>query len=440
MERTHRGLRLLLAVALVGLIAPAQAGGQEASGTLLFGSFGGNAYGTKANAITGDVATKLGRSAYVTSGCNGTGGKVRSNTVDTVDAGKAAKVEQIFTTAYTKKTATDGVARHTSKVEGVRLLGGRVSADGVLGVARTTATATTAKSNTRGSKFINLVIDGDPVASKPAEGQRFKLPGLGYIELKDVDRGGNGTYRSTIAVNMITVVVKENNRYDLPIGARIVIAHAESRFKREEPVGVVSGAAFAAGGTSQVSDVENRLGRAAAVYLPCEGTNGKVLSNNVESIDSRAPDGKVLIAAETGRSTTQGQVSAAQTLALTTSDLVNMNLLDGAITADKVTSVARAVVDSTGGSASADGSHFEGLGIGGTPVPASPPPNTRVELPGIGYVILNEQKLQSSPTGASAKVVMVHVFVDTAGNGLGLPAGTELIIASARSAAEPFNN
>lgn len=440
MERTRRGLGLLLAVALVGLVAPLNAVAQEAAGAQLFGSFGGNAYGTKASANTGDVATKLGRSAYVTSGCNGTGGRVRSNTVDTVDAGKAAKAQQIYTTAYTNKTATTGVARHTSKVEGVRLLGPRVSADAVKAVARTNATATTATSNTRGSRFINLVVDGNPVASRPAEGQRIKLEGLGYLQLKDVVRGGNGTDKSTISVNMITVVVKENNRFDLPIGARIVIGHAESRFKRVEPVGVVNGAGFAAGGTSQVSEVENRLGRAAAVYLPCEGTNGRVLSNTVESIDARSPEGKVLIAAETGRSTTMGEVTDAQTLAVTTSDLVNLNLLDGAITADRVTSVARAVVDSTGGTASADGSHFEGLELGGAPFAASPPPNTRVELPGIGYVILNEQNLQSGPTRASAKVVMLHVFIDAENNALGLPVGTELIVASARSAAEPFNN
>ena len=438
MERTRFGMRLVLATALLCLVAPVGAVAQETSDGLLYGSFGGNAYGSKANAIAGDVAARLGRSAYVTSGCAGTGGEVRSNTVDTVDAGKAAKAQQIFTTAYTNKTATSGIVKHTSKVEGVRLLGGRVTADGVLAVARTTADRTSARSNTRGSKFINLVVDGEPVVSRPAANQKMMLPGLGYFELESVALTGDGVNRSGISVNMLTVVVKENNRFDLPIGAKIVIAHAESRFKRQEPIAVVSGAGFATAGTSQVAEVENRLGRSAAVYLPCEGTNGRVLSNNIEALNITNPgDGKTILSLETGRTTTKGTVSEAQTLALTTSDIVNLNLLDGAITADRVTSLARATVDSSGGAATADGSRFEGLALGGTPLQASPPPNTRVELPGIGYVILNEQKLESGPTSAKARVIMLHVFIDTE-NSLGLPVGTEIMVASARSAADPF--
>ncbi len=437
MERTRTALRLVLAVSLLGLIAPVSASAQESSGEQLFGSFGGNAFGTYANAITGDVATKLGRSAYITSGCNGTGGRVRSDTVDTVDAGGAAKAQQIYNTAYTNKTASDGVARHTSKVEGVRLLGGRVSADAVKAVARTKADSSTARSNTRGSRFIDLTIDGTPVASRPARNERMKLPGIGYIVLKKVERRGNGVYSSAISVNMITIVVKESNRFDLPVGAKIVVAHAASRFKRHEPVAVVDGAGFAAFAISQADKVENKVGRAASIYLPCRGTNGKVLSNNVQSLKATAPDGRTIVAAETGRTTTMGTVAKSETLAVTTSDLINANLLDGAITADRVTAFAKATYDSTGGSASANGSNFEGLELAGTPFQASPPPNTRVPLPGLGYVILNEQKLRSGPTGASARVIMLHVFIDTE-NSFGLPVGTEIIVSSARSAAKAF--
>jgi hypothetical protein len=438
MERARKGLGLLLAVALVGLAAPITAVAEETSGDTLFGSFGGNAFGSYANATAGNVATKLGRSAYITSGCDGTGGKVRSNTVDTVKAGKTAKAEQIYNTAYTKKTSSDGVARHTSKVEGVRLLRGRISADAVKAVARTRADKDRAWSNTRGSKFVNLTVDGTPVASRPAKNERMKLPGIGHIVLKSVKRSGNGVYKSAIKVNMITIVVKESNRFDLPVGAKIVVAHAASRFKRQEPVAVVDGAGFAALAKSDAAKVENKVGRAAAIYLPCHGTNGKVLSNTVHSLMVHGQDNSVVLSSETGKSTTTGDLTTdVGTLALTTSKVRNVSLFDGMITAQKVRTVAKAVFAATG-EASSEGTYLDQLRVAGVPIPTSIPPNTRVDLPGIGYVIVKEEKLVSTATLASARVIGLHVFINTA-NSYGLPVGTEIIVSSAWAVARPFN-
>jgi hypothetical protein len=436
MDRTRRLLRLVLATALLGVIAPAGTAHAAATGDLLFGSFGGNAYGTKASVITGDIATKLGRSAYITSGCDGTGGVVKSNTVDTVDAGPAAKAQQIYTTAFSDKTATTGVVRHTAKVEGVRLLGGRVKADAVKAVARTRADETTARSDAHGSKFVDLVVDGEQIAS-PKANTKIKLRGIGFLKFKSVERSGDGEDSSGISLDMLRVVVKKDNRFDLPIGAEIVVAHAASKFRRVEPAAVVDGNAFAASATSQVGEVENRVGRAAAIYLGCRGTEGKVLSNNVELLD--APG---LVVSGTGRTTAEGDVTSTPTYAKTTARLQDVNLLGGLITADVVKAVARTTWEpATGGIASAAGSKFVNLSVLDVPFAVTPPPNTEVLLPGIGHVVLNEQKLSSDgdATGATAKVIMIHVFVDEVDNALGLPAGTELTIASAKSAVHPFN-
>ncbi len=70
---------LALVALLVGSVGTAQAA------TSLKGSFGGEAFGTYANATAGKAATTLGRSAYIACGCLGTGGVTRSNTVNTVD-------------------------------------------------------------------------------------------------------------------------------------------------------------------------------------------------------------------------------------------------------------------------------------------------------------------------------------------------------------------
>src|SRR4051794_41736663 len=74
-----------LAVALGAGAAPAAAAG-------LKGSFHGNAYGTAANAKAGQVATELGRNAFLPCPCRGTNGKVLTNTIENLAAGDSGKV------------------------------------------------------------------------------------------------------------------------------------------------------------------------------------------------------------------------------------------------------------------------------------------------------------------------------------------------------------
>jgi hypothetical protein len=434
--RYRRPAGLALIWTLLGsLVAAIPTTGLAATG--MKGSFSGAAYGSYANATAGDVATRLGRSAYIASGCEGTGGEERSNTVDSVDAGEAATLENIYNTAYTNKNASSGIARHTSKVEGVSLLDGQVSADTVLAVTRTRADTNSARSDIDGSRFVDLTINGQPIGSNPSQGRRINLDGLGYVILKQVERGGDGRNSSSVALNMITVVVTDENRFGLPIGSKIVIAHARSEFHRREPTAVVGGMGFAALSNSSAQDLENRVGRAAVVYLPCRGTDGKVLSNNIHSMTVTRPSGEVILSSETGRSTTTGGPTEDGALALTTNRLRNVSLFDGQIRAEKVKAVAEAVVGRDGARASTDESRLENLSVLGVPVPTSVPPNTRIDLPGIGYVILKEQSLDTSSGAAKARINMIHVVVDRE-NSYGVPAGSHLILSSARSSAKDF--
>ena len=76
------------------------------------------------------------------------------------------------------------------------------------------------------------------------------------------------------------------------------------------------------------------------------------------------------------------------------------------------------------------GSVFTNLAVNGVPVAIGdymPAPNTRVDLPGVGYAVLNEQ----FPSGASGIMVnMIHVVLQDALTGLTLG---EIIVASASS-------
>jgi hypothetical protein len=75
---------------------------------------------------------------------------------------------------------------------------------------------------------------------------------------------------------------------------------------------------------------------------------------------------------------------------------------------------------------------------------ADPPPNTVVEIPGLGFVILNEQFCDNGAdpaagcgdgTGHAGLTVRAIHLVVTRENALGVPLGTEVIISEAYSAA-----
>jgi hypothetical protein len=119
-----------------------------------------------------------------------------------------------------------------------------------------------------------------------------------------------------------------------------------------------------------------------------------------------------------------------------TSTVQAVSLLGGAITAKGVHAVATSTANSHNASSNADGSSFVGLVVLGVPVHVTPPPNTMVRLPGIGYVVLNEQITPNSdPSKTSITVNMVHVHV-TMHNSLGLRVGTEIIVGHAETRLE----
>jgi hypothetical protein len=113
-------------------------------------------------------------------------------------------------------------------------------------------------------------------------------------------------------------------------------------------------------------------------------------------------------------------------------DVVSVNLLGGLITAQEIKSVSTTSLDTNGFHLSAAGSTFTNLTVLGLPYNNTPAPNTRVDLPLIGYVVLNEQTSFTNNSEADLTVNMLHVYV-TLDNLLGIPVGTEVVLASAQS-------
>jgi len=97
--------------------------------------------------------------------------------------------------------------------------------------------------------------------------------------------------------------------------------------------------------------------------------------------------------------------------AVSSATLGAVQLLNGLITTDGVVAIASSTVGDNAVGSNAEGSSLSNLVVGGTEV-SDPAPNTRMSLPGVGYVILNEQR----PTGdgvttSGLTVNMIHVVL-----------------------------
>jgi hypothetical protein len=136
---------------------------------------------------------------------------------------------------------------------------------------------------------------------------------------------------------------------------------------------------------------------------------------------------------------TTGAVDNPTSSAQSTSELENVSVLNALITADVVTAIASSYRNASGAASNADGSGFVNLYVNGVAVTTDVAPNTRVDLPGVGYVVLNEvQRTGDGVSSSGITVNMIHVFLQSQScTPLGcLPAVTtgEIIVGSAKSA------
>jgi hypothetical protein len=214
------------------------------------------------------------------------------------------------------------------------------------------------------------------------------------------------------------------------VGARIVVAHAVSGFSRTTVQDFVGGQAYAAAANAAVgSAIQNRIGKAALVTIGCEGTGGKTLSNNVQALSA----GNVLRAG-TGVTTAFGGPASGGggTVARTTARVENASLLGGLISFAAITAAAEDRFNGGVHARSAAGTQILGLRVLGLTVSASVAPNTRINLPALGYVIVNERKFPAPAANGLTQVNGLRIVVTTA-NTLGLPVGSEIVVAHAEA-------
>ena len=177
----------------------------------------------------------------------------------------------------------------------------------------------------------------------------------------------------------------------------------------------VSGQALGAAVRTLVTNLQS-----GQVTLP---SGGGFVATDVDALS--APEVRV----DALTTMTSGAMDMQASTAQSTAHLANVNVLNGLITAETVIAATSSWVSGAAGW-NAEGSSFTNLAVNGVPLGTGdylPAPNTRVNLPGVGYVVLNEQ-IASGAAGIT--VNMIHVVLQNALTGL---TTGEIIVASSSS-------
>lgn len=107
-----------------------------------------------------------------------------------------------------------------------------------------------------------------------------------------------------------------------------------------------------------------------------------------------------------------------------------------------IRSEASSLATSVGSTSNSAGTQFLGLSVFGIPIAGTPAPNTTLVLPGIGFIVLNEQFCDNGGVASGTctgkphsgiTVRALRVVVTVANNILGLNPGVELVVAEAHA-------
>lgn len=126
-------------------------------------------------------------------------------------------------------------------------------------------------------------------------------------------------------------------------------------------------------------------------------------------------------------------VSSSAQSAQAVSNTATISLLGGLISAQAIKAVSTTTVNSNGVmGVTSSGSSFNNLVILGHVYNGAVPANTRIVLPLLGYVVLNEQTSNVGNSIANLTVNMIHIHI-TGINLLGLQVGTDIVVSNASS-------
>ena len=160
--------------------------------------------------------------------------------------------------------------------------------------------------------------------------------------------------------------------------------------------------------------------------LPCTSQTGVTHTNSIASVTIPP------LLTRDGHDRAASQATPGGPASVSKATTQGASALGGLVTATAVQSVSTTTEHAPGSfSTSAAGTKFVGLVVAGTAISGTPAPNTKINLPGVGYVILNQQVSTVTKTGASLTVIAIHVVVTKPSPAA--PAGTQIVVSFAQS-------
>jgi hypothetical protein len=201
-------------------------------------------------------------------------------------------------------------------------------------------------------------------------------------------------FRRTHAFGLVTAVAIAGS----------VFAQAPAAFAKALETGYQASAY----GTQVNVDSIVQSGRSALSILGCGAQAGVTRTNTVAAVSAQPA-----LSSGTINTSAASQSTAAAVDSTASSNVQSVSLLNGLVSASAVTSVSTTSKDKSTGAfgVSAAGTQFAGLSVAGVPISGTPPANTKLTLPGVGYVVLNQQAPNIGRRSAHMTVIGIHVVV-----------------------------
>jgi uncharacterized repeat protein (TIGR01451 family) len=378
--------------------------------------------------------------------------------------GSVANVGLLTTTSTSEVSGSPPQADNlsTAQTASVKLLnnavtGPLVSADLVRASAEATADGASASTSSAGSEIKGLKIQGVAINTVTPNETINLVPQLlglnvvtGYVKIDEevpsistpvAGQLSGGTYAANLTVNMIHVHLSLQPLLGQSAVVDIIVSQATAHADfPQTPVcagahpQAVSGHAFIASESTDPTLVSVLSG-----YVAIAPTGGSA-SQHLDAFDvSPLASGS---AADTASSGTLGASSsdAKSSAAIVKGVCVLLSAGKCVISADAITSDSASTAGGGAASSNDTGTTFVNLVVNGTPIGGTPPPNTTITLPNIGFVVLNEQTCDggsaathtcTGTTHSGLTVRAIHVVVTK--NALGLLPGVDVIVSEAHS-------
>jgi hypothetical protein len=406
----RRALAALTSLVVAGGIAVALPMSAEA---VTYRAYGASTYGTSAK--FGNILT-LGRTANQPM-CTTRPGTIRENKTAGADLKQLGKVGAQTTRVESKQSGSTQTTIATSTTAGVNLLSGLITASAIEAKATVTKTAS-GYTRIGSTRLVGLKVAGVTINANPAANTKIALPlGVGTLIINEQGKTSDfGNY--TQGTNGLRLLLNQGALPGLPTG-QLVVSYALASL--HEPTHARPyGNAYAT--QVKVGDLLSS-GPSALVDLPCGGTSSATRTNNIAGLD--LPGDLLDVGAAT--TTAKSVDGASATSAITTATIAGVNLLDGLITADAITSRAHTTRRGSTITRSSEGSSLANLEINGKPV-LNIKANTKIVLPGgVGNVYLRSSVWDDNGFKVTALRIELLQDVD------GFDAGTVIEVGVAQS-------